>query len=819
MADYVVTLTGKDNLSGTIKSVKQELNGVGGSAKQLDKISAKFDKITKSSMPLNRQVRETSKLLSEMKFDGDYNAAQFLRMAKEAGKAKDAIGDTQQIIKAFADDNFALNTVVQGVQGIAAAGSVATGTMALFGVESESAAVAIQKVQGALAILNGLQTIANVLNKDSYISIARKIIALKAEAVATDKATVAQTRLNLAVLANPYVAAAAAIAALAAGIYVLAKNSDDAAKEQEELRKETEMFKQAQDRENATLAENIVKFKTLQSQWNSLAGDLNAKKKFITDNKTEFENLGIKVNDVTSAESVFGKNANAIIAAMKARADAAAAYAMMVDVMKEKYAEFSEVERKVRNGESFKRDELKSLNVPDPDKDPRFKRQYSNWGLGSLWNDYNYTLVGEEAATDFLEGAERAIEEKGEKAIKPFDKMMSDSLEKANATPFYTTSGKSTTTPTKSTKSPKPTTPPKDDTKTVKGLIGQYEKVIEDYNNQIKEATDADTIKDLVSKRNKAMSDFFNFKVSVGLEVDPEIKNQEEAKKRLEEEFNEKVTDNFNKGIELQVAYSARPSVNANYGQSSYDKAVGNGIDRNSLDGIQTMMDYNDTLIEQMQSLASSYEQLGLTGSSAYQVIIEMLKKLKQEQSDLGEQAGGIVKTNEQAERTAKNFNYAMDAMNSFGEAMSTLGQVAKDEGLQVAGIVAQAIAQVALGFATASAQEGKKGIWFWLAASAAGLAQMMAMISQIKSVTGGYASGGIIGGTSYSGDKLLARVNSGEMVLNKRQQSNLFNAINSGNIGGGTVSTVEFKLRGADIYGSMKNYKAIKSKTGLKGL
>jgi hypothetical protein len=56
-------------------------------------------------------------------------------------------------------------------------------------------------------------------------------------------------------------------------------------------------------------------------------------------------------------------------------------------------------------------------------------------------------------------------------------------------------------------------------------------------------------------------------------------------------------------------------------------------------------------------------------------------------------------------------------------------------------------------------------------------------------------------------------------MVLNKRQQANLFNAINSGNIGGGTVSTVQFKLRGADIYGSMKTYQAIKSKTGLKGI
>lgn len=815
MADYVVTLTGKDNLSKTVQSVKKELDGVGNSAQKLDKVSAQFDKITKSSMPLNRQVRETSKLLSQMKFDGDFNAAQFLKMAQEAGKAKDAISDTQQVIKAFADDNFALNAVVQGVQGIAAAGSVATGTMALFGVESETAAEAIRKVQGALAILNGLQTIANVLNKDSYVSIARKVIALKAEAVATDKATAAQTRLNLAVLANPYVAAAAAIAALAAGIYALTKNSDDATKAQEKLREESERFKQAQDRENATLAENIVKFKTLQSQWNSLAGDLNAKKKFITENKTEFENLGIKVNDVTSAESVFGKNAPAIIEAMKARAKAAAAYAMMVDVMKEKYAEFSEVERKVRNGESFKRDELKSLNVPDPDKDPRFKRQYSNYGLGSLWNDYDYTLVGEEAATDFLKGAERAIEEKGEKAIKPFDDMMSDSLKKANATPFYTTSGKSTTTPTKSTKSPKPTTPPKDDTKTVKGIIGNYEKVIEDYNNQIKEATDADNVKELVSKRNKAMSDLFNFKVSVGLEIDPEIKNQEETKKKLEEALQE----NFNKGVELEVAYDARPSVNANYGQSSFDKAVGNGIDRNSLDGIQTMMDYNDALIGQLQGLASSYEQLGLTGGDAYKGIIEMLKKLKKEQSELGDQANGVKETNEEAKQTSDNFNNAMNALGSFGDAMSTLGQVAENEGIQVAGIVAQAIANIALGYASATAKAGKLGPLGWAAFAAAGLAQMMAMVAQIKSVTGGYASGGIIGGTSYSGDKLLARVNSGEMVLNKRQQTNLFNAINSGNIGGGTVSTVQFKLRGADIYGSMKNYQAIKSKTGLKGI
>lgn len=43
------------------------------------------------------------------------------------------------------------------------------------------------------------------------------------------------------------------------------------------------------------------------------------------------------------------------------------------------------------------------------------------------------------------------------------------------------------------------------------------------------------------------------------------------------------------------------------------------------------------------------------------------------------------------------------------------------------------------------------------------------------------FEQGGIVPGVSYSGDNVLARVNSGEMVLNRNQQSNLFNQINQG--------------------------------------
>jgi hypothetical protein len=51
------------------------------------------------------------------------------------------------------------------------------------------------------------------------------------------------------------------------------------------------------------------------------------------------------------------------------------------------------------------------------------------------------------------------------------------------------------------------------------------------------------------------------------------------------------------------------------------------------------------------------------------------------------------------------------------------------------------------------------------------------------------------VGGNSFQGDKLLARVNSGEMILNKRQQASLFKQLNNG---GGGVQRVE-------VYGELK--------------
>lgn len=86
--------------------------------------------------------------------------------------------------------------------------------------------------------------------------------------------------------------------------------------------------------------------------------------------------------------------------------------------------------------------------------------------------------------------------------------------------------------------------------------------------------------------------------------------------------------------------------------------------------------------------------------------------------------------------------------------------------------------------------------------ASLAAVATVLTTVASIFSSLPKFANGGIIGGSSYYGDKLLARVNSGEMILNKDQQKSLYQETSGSNI-----NITSMKVRGSDIYLSLKNY------------
>ena len=156
----------------------------------------------------------------------------------------------------------------------------------------------------------------------------------------------------------------------------------------------------------------------------------------------------------------------------------------------------------------------------------------------------------------------------------------------------------------------------------------------------------------------------------------------------------------------------------------------------------------------------------------------------------------GMANMNQTAKDSKTSFQGAAAAVSAMGNALGSI----KDPAVQIMGMIGQAIASIALGFAQASAQEGKGGVWYWIAATAAGLATMIATISSIHSATG-YAQGGIVKGNSYSGDNIYggpdAMVNAGELVLTRAQQSTLASALQGNGLQNMNLSG---RIKGTDI-------------------
>jgi len=116
-----------------------------------------------------------------------------------------------------------------------------------------------------------------------------------------------------------------------------------------------------------------------------------------------------------------------------------------------------------------------------------------------------------------------------------------------------------------------------------------------------------------------------------------------------------------------------------------------------------------------------------------------------------------------------------------------------------IQGLAAQAAAALIAG-------EAVKGVYGLIAAAIA----MPILIGLLKTSTAQAAAsvhaehGAIVPGTSFSGDKVPAMVNSGEMILNKSQQSRLFALANGASPNGGNV---QFRIKGTDLVGVLNKY------------
>jgi hypothetical protein len=174
------------------------------------------DSTAQGTTSAKQRLRELQKTLTEMALAGESGTKAFKQMEQEAGKLKDQIGDTSQRIKNLASDTRNIDTFVAGIQGITAGFQIAQGAAALFGSENEDLQKALLKVQGAMALANGVQQVANLLNKDSILITQGQAAAQALYATAVGASTGAMKAFRIALLATGIGAAIAAVGLLIA---------------------------------------------------------------------------------------------------------------------------------------------------------------------------------------------------------------------------------------------------------------------------------------------------------------------------------------------------------------------------------------------------------------------------------------------------------------------------------------------------------------------------------------------------------------------------------------------------------------------------
>ena len=298
-----------------------------------------------------------------------------------------------------------------------------------------------------------------------------------------------------------------------------------------------------------------------------------------------------------------------------------------------------------------------------------------------------------------------------------------------------------------------------DENDPLKGSIDWYTKAIDEKKRQLYATANEATAKSLNNEMEALQRDLYFLKVRIGVEVPPPIEVKKTIKpmaEQLQESFDD--MQKYLKEHPLQVQADPKRLEKLTQKMEDFEKIKGLGnVDLGNFEGVRKAM------------------------------------------TDIQ----GIV------DPTAKGFAAAGTACQALGGAMQQLGG---DSAAAKAGLVMAAIGQLALSLATAMTDAAKQSWITWLAFGISGTAQLVSMVATISQ----FATGGIVGGNSKSGDRVLARVNSGEMILNAAQQAQLFAIANgrmqptvntdvltglmAGGAGGVKAGSVVGKIRGRDI-------------------
>lgn len=244
-------------------TAKEVLQGIG---EGLQEIVSEMETMSQESNPIEdlgegavsarQQLREMTEELIAMKMRGEENTEAYQQFLEKVGMLKDTMADTQQAIKGMASDTATLDSVLGAAQLTAGGFSAIIGAMNLVGAgeDTKELAEAQKKLQAAIAVTTGLQSVQNALQKQSAVMLGiqkiQTLAAAKAEdiktaatgrgVIATKAATVAQKAFNAVAKADPYVILVMAILTVVGALAAFTSGAKENERQQKSLNDELE---------------------------------------------------------------------------------------------------------------------------------------------------------------------------------------------------------------------------------------------------------------------------------------------------------------------------------------------------------------------------------------------------------------------------------------------------------------------------------------------------------------------------------------------------------------------------------------------------
>lgn len=270
----------------------------------------------KSVGSIKTQLKEANAELLAMREKFGDTSDEAVAAAKKVGKLKDSIGDAKAMADAFSPDQ-KFKAFGQALQGVAGGFAAVQGAMGLMGSESKDVEKMLLKVNSAMALSQGIDSVLN--SADAFKTLGKKLMSFS---VIQNIVTVAQRLFNLAMAANPIGVLITAITLLIAGVAALTSyfmSNAKAAKANEKAVKENAKALEQQQKATAKAADELNRAQNFQLAMAKANGATTASIRAL-ELKLIDEKIATQQASRETAINTFEKNKNALASLKQAGA-------------------------------------------------------------------------------------------------------------------------------------------------------------------------------------------------------------------------------------------------------------------------------------------------------------------------------------------------------------------------------------------------------------------------------------------------------------------------------------------------------------------